>query len=214
MKKKIYIVGGMAYYDYVNWILPLGFEVTKNLEEASLVWANGGEDWHWKWYHKSKNPPHPYVSFNLFRDNEEMPIFKKAIELGIPIGATCRGCQILPVLAGEGGKIVQHQTGQSSYHKFKTYDGLELMCTSSHHEAMWPFDLKEGEDYKLLGWTENTLKSRYLDQVTQELTKPEAEVVFFPKIKALGYQMHFEWDLGNKEGIKWAQDTLQKFLKV
>jgi len=211
--KKVYVVGGGIYNDYVNWILPLGFEITDKLEECSLVWACGGEDWHWSWYHKSENAPHPTLGCNINRDNQEMKILEKAIKLEIPIGSTCRGCQILPVLAGDCGKIVQHQNNPSGYHKFKTYDGLELNCTSSHHNSAYPYYLDK-ESYVLLGWSENLLKYRYLDSVNQDLNSPETEVVFYPKIRALGFQMHWEWDLQNKEGIKWAQETLIKFLKV
>lgn len=209
--KKLYIIGGQVYLDYVNWILPLGFKITSIIQEADLCVATGGEDWHPNWYHKGTIKPHNTLSCNIYRDKQELMVLEKAINLKIPIVGICRGSQIFPVLAGEGGKIVQHQNNPAYKHLFKTYDGKELVCTSSHHNAAYPYNLPK-DSYELLGWSENLLNYRFLNSEEQDLESPETEVVYYPKIKCLGFQMHPEWQLKDEESMKWYADTLNKFL--
>lgn len=212
--KNLYIIGGNSGLNYASWILPLGFKTTEKLEEANLCLAIGGEDWHPSWYQNKDIIPHRSLHCNYHRDQYEIKEFEKAINLNIPIVGVCRGSQIMPVLAGRNGKIIQHQSNNKFNHLFKTHDGLILNCTSEHHNAAYPYDLNK-EDYELLGWSENILSFRFLNQNEQvPEDKPETEVVFYPKIKSLGFQMHWEWDLANKNGIQWAQKTLIKFLNI
>jgi hypothetical protein len=207
-ERQKYVVG--EDYNYINWIKPLGFTITNKLEEANLICGTGGEDWHPSWYN-CKNP-HPTLSCNINRDKFEWDIFNKAINLKIPIVGICRSSQILPVLVdNKKGKIVQHQNNPSYFHLVKTHDNLIIQVTSDHHNAAWPYDL-EANQFRLLSWSDNLLNFRYLNADIQNLVMPETEVVYYPSIRAIGYQMHPEWDLSNDKMIKWCQDVLINFL--
>jgi len=214
MRKKVYVLGG-GYSHYCNWIIPLGFEFTNNLEEANLCVAEGGADWDNRWYSTEK--PHHTVSCHTERDNFEIPLLLKAIKLKVPICGICRGAQIMPYLVdSKKGKIAQHQNHHGFIHPMKTYDGLTIPVSSMHHQAAWPYDLDE-KTYKLLGWTENLIEYRFLTADKQELTKPETEVVVYPYTGGglLGFQMHPECQFGEKKyekTMKWYSDTLIKFL--
>lgn len=215
MSKKLYVVGGHKS-NYANWILPLGFEFTNKLDKTvSICLGEGGEDWDSSWY--KCNSTHDTVYSNLARDNYEMPIFKKAIDLGVAIVGICRNSQILPILVNpDKGRIVQHQSSPGFIHDMKTYDGLNIQVSSTHHECAYPYNLIKDKEYKLLGWSENLLKFRYLDADTQDMQMPETEVVAYPTINAIGYQMHPEMQFGEPgyaQSIKWYQDTLVKFLE-
>lgn len=209
--KDIKILLAQGYTEYMNWI-PNSKEV-KSIEEADLVLFEGGADVSPHLYGESE---HPKTMTQVIRDNYEVKLYKKAIELGKPVLGICRGSQLTCVMAG--GKLVQHQNNPAFIHKMKTIDG-EILVSSTHHQAQYPFNLPL-EDFKILGCTENMLDF-HEDGNEKELNPiVECEVVYYPKINALGIQPHPEmlWANGKpkegfEESIKWFQDTLDKFLK-
>lgn len=209
-KLKIYLVQGNT--NYVNWIPNV--ELVDSLEKADLVLFEGGEDVDPSFYLEEKNPN---TYSNIKRDNKEIPIYNRAIDSDIPVLGICRGSQLSCVMAG--GKLVQHQPNPSFIHPMKTIEG-EILVSSTHHQAQYPFNLPT-EEFKILGCTENMLD--FHQGGNQEELNPvvECEVVYYPKINALGIQPHPEmlWDTKlNKprerfeESIKWFRDILSKFL--
>lgn len=203
--RKIYVVGGDK--TYANW---MEGEIVDKMEDASLVLGTGGEDWHPKWYGENENP-HRSVYSNINRDNYEMKEFQKAIKLNKPIIGICRSAQGGCVLAG--GKLVQHQNNQGYTHYVKCSNGDKILVTSLHHQAQYPFNLKEGEDYKLLNWTENELGKRYLNGNKLAENSIEVETAYYPKIKFLSIQSHPEmyFSESNKEcekGISYFRNLL------
>jgi peptidase C26-like protein len=179
-KIKIYHVDGDEQYS--NWIS--NREIVSKLEDADLVVAEGGEDWQSSWYNE---PTHPKAYHNYKRDVYERVQFQKAVTLKKPLLGICRNAQGLCVFAG--GRLVQHQSNPHSLHKIKTSMGESISITSSHHQAMYPFDMPK-EDYKILGWTENMLEF-HEDGNQQEMNPPvECEILYFPKINALCIQGH------------------------
>ena len=76
MNKKVYVVGGGI--GYVNWILPLGFEVTKDFEIADLVCFTGGEDVDPSLY---KSEKHYSTYSNIHRDNYELEYLRAKKEI-------------------------------------------------------------------------------------------------------------------------------------
>ncbi len=207
--RKIYVIGGDT--DYASWMQ--GALVSK-MEDCDLVVGTGGEDWHPSWYYKG-HAPHPTLGTNYGRDLYEKREFDKAIKLNKKIIGICRSSQGL-CGAVAGGEIVQHQSNDAFIHKIKTYDGREIKTSSTHHNAQFPFRrLKEGSEYKLLGWTENMLRYRYLDANNEANTNlPEAEDVYYPKINAIGINGHPEMlnPIEYKETIKYYQELLNKFM--
>lgn len=206
MVKKILVVGGDL--GYTNWF-PFEIEFVRDLNEAELIVFTGGSDVDPRIYNESE---HPTTYSNYDRDLVEQEIFNEAKELGILCVGVCRGSQFLCCMAG--GKLVQHQQNPMYIHDINTYDDKAIKVTSTHHQAAYPFDLSE-DDYKVLGWTEN-ISEYHEDGDEFEMNPPlECEIVYYPKINALGIQSHpehyFKKD-GYEEDIKWFQDLLIKFL--
>ena len=199
--RKIYVVGG--YNDYANW---MEGEITTDMKEANLIVFCGGEDIHPSLYGEKQ---HPQTSCNLQRDLYELEIYEEALQMGIPCFGTCRGIQLLSVF--NKARLVQHQTSQPYKHLIHTFDGEDVIVTSSHHQAVFPFNLPE-TNYKILGWTENL--SRYHEDGNQQEMNPpvEVEAIYFPKTRCLGVQGHLEWQLEDDKTIKWGRTLLNKLL--
>lgn len=181
-KIKIYIVGRSL--EYANW---LDCELVKIIEEADLVMFTGGEDVSPSLYNE---PAHKTTYTNSDRDAYEVIQFNKALELNKPMIGICRGSQFLCVMSG--GKLVQHQQNKYSYHNLKMWDNEDILISSTHHQAQYPFNLPK-EDYKILGWTEN-ISQFHLNGAGEELNpEVECEIVYYPKTKCLGIQGHPEY---------------------
>lgn len=190
MSRKIYIVGGTKHY--AKWMLG---EVVDQMELADLVVFTGGEDVDPALYGETT---HPYTNSNINRDTRELAEFDKALEMGKHMIGICRGSQFLCVMSE--GRLVQHQQNPHYTHPIKLQgrDG-EIIITSTHHQAMYPYDMPRDE-WKLLGWT-NGISAFHQDGKQQEmlgLELPEAEIVYFPKTRALGIQGHPEMMDENK----------------
>ena len=190
---KVYVVG--AQKGYASWLK--GVELTDDLENCDIVMFTGGEDVHPSFYNEKVGS---YTSFNLDRDIYEAQMFAAATELGKPIIGICRGSQLSCAMSG--GRLVQHQQNNHQYHDIITWDGQELPISSTHHQAQYPYELPKTE-FKLIAWTDN-LSKMHLDGNNKEISdKPfrEAEIVFYPKTRALGIQGHPEW-MDRKKYIK------------
>jgi putative glutamine amidotransferase len=206
LKRKIYVVGPQK--GYANW---MNGELVDTIEKADLVVFTGGEDVSPELYNE---PSHPTTGNSPRRDKEEVIEYTKAKALNKSMIGICRGSQFLCVMAG--GKLVQHQMNPLNVHSIETLDGKTIDITSSHHQAQYPFLLKPDEEYKLLAWTKGMSKYHF-DGVGKELSLidgKEAEIVYYPKIKALGIQGHPEW-MGReeyKETFNYLDNLLNKHL--
>ncbi len=207
-KLKIYHPNGWqgGWSHYTNWMGER--ELVNSLDEADLVLFAGGTDVESVHYNE---PAHPRAEYpDRERDKTEIAIYKDAIKLGKKIVGVCRGSQLTSVQAG--GRLVQHQGGQDYIHKMKTSDGSTVLTTSTHHQAQYPFEMKEGEDYKLLAWTEGLSSFHYDGEGNEMNPEKEAEVVYYPKINALAIQGHPE-DLDSEEDLKYFKNLLNKLLE-
>lgn len=124
-----------------------------------------------------------------------------------------------------GGKLVQDQRNPGTHLMKIEGSNSEILVTSTHHQAQYPFNLSESEDYKIIGWTEGLVGKRK-NGYDEDLTAPkECEVVIYPKINALAIQPHPEYMIAGKtddgtpiahakfeESVKWFQETLNNFL--
>ncbi len=200
-KLKVFIVGN-GFSEYINWFPS---KQVFHMHEADLILLAGGPD---------NNPDmygdqwHPTTSVDEARDIWEDKACKEGIKMGIPLIGVCKGAQLMSIQAG--GRLVQHQWNPGM-HSMQTYDGQELVVTSTHHQAQYPFNLAEDE-YKILGWTENMCKY-HEDGNQQEMNPPvECEIVFYPKINALGVQLHPEYLEYDHPTNKWMRNLLEKFI--
>lgn len=206
-KRFIYVVGNSV--GYMNWMQG---QLISSLEDADLICFTGGEDVDPSFYNE---PKHPTTFCNSIRDSYEKDTFEKALLLNKPMIGICRGSQFLCVM--NGGKLVQNQENKFSSHYLKTFDNKIIQITSTHHQAAYPWNLKEGEDFKLLGWTKklscfhhNGDNKEIVNNVVRDSI--ECENVFYPKTKCLGIQGHPEWMKSNSFDVKYLQKMLNKFL--
>ena len=142
---------------------------------------------------------------NINRDNEESDMYNYFSHL--PKLGICRGSQFLTVMSG--GKLVQHVEGHTRNHKIhldvegyslrggNSNDLLELEITSTHHQMMFPYNLKHNA-YKILGWSKKYLSDVYLDGENKEIELPtdflEPEIVYYKNSRSLCVQGHPEMD--------------------
>ncbi len=209
-QRKVYSAGnGRHDCGYANWMQATGF--VSKIEEADFVIGLGGSDVGCKYYNQ---PDSGLLGSNEYCDSKEYPDFTKAIKLGKPIVGICKGAQWGAALAG--GAIFQ-DVRHPWHHKITTHDGKKLIVNSLHHNLQDVSNLKENEDYKLLAWAEN-LSPHHLNGWRQDMEcEKEPEIVFYPKIKLLGYQFHPEMMFRNEnkdynETIAYCRDLLNKFL--
>lgn len=158
------------------------------IEKATLVLFTGGVDISPSIYGKA---PHPMTQdAHDHRDEYEKAMFNEALELNLPMLGLCRGSQLLCALSG--GILVQH-SNHPARHEIITSEDVKFSTNSCHHQRAYPF--VEGCEHKLLAWAPYGLSSFNEGESREDdmTGKPEAEVVFYPKTKALGIQGHPEW---------------------
>jgi len=123
----------------------------------------------------------------------------------------CRGLQLLHVMAG--GKLVQDI--DHSHHGLITYDGLSLPSNTLHHQQVMFEGMIEGEDYKLLAWSDIT-SPYHMDGRDKNYNfgpnYKDPEVVYYPKIGAIGIQGHPEMMSENSPTLRWLNTQIRKYL--
>jgi hypothetical protein len=210
--KNVYVVGGRTYEDYVNWILPLGFKITFDINDSDVVFFAGGEDVSPFLYGEETGS---YISKSEYRDQKEISVYLKALELKLPCIGICRGGQFLTVM--NGYKIVQHMSHPSN-HDVTTFDGKQFKVTSSHHNQflLQPNKNMEQSDYQLIAWT-NKLSPIHLNGRDEDYNFPsdykEPEIVLYDgrdlgKSKCLAVQGHCEWCPLESEFVKYCQELV------
>lgn len=173
------------------------------VERAALViW--GGGDISPTIYNQ---PPNKYCGAEVKlsrRDQMEMEMAYKAMELGMPIIGICRGAQLMCCLSG--GSLVQHvENHAGGYHKIETSEGEILNCPSLHHQMMYPWSRgADGvEKWDMLAWCPEPRSSVYYVEPSEkegeepeQVTIPgkqEPEVIWIPGTKSLCIQSHPEF---------------------
>lgn len=186
--RRVFVIGGSVGYS--NWCQAT--ELVDRMEDADLAILTGGEDISSSIYNE---PAHPSTYCTPSRDKYELAAFDRALELQVPLLTICRGAQL--TCARLGGKLVQDQPNPAYLHPMQTFDGKTLMISSMHHQAMWPWNLKEGEDFHVLAWTTH-LSSYHEGGYGEEMVDGvvegdrELEIAYFLKAKALCIQGHPE----------------------
>jgi gamma-glutamyl-gamma-aminobutyrate hydrolase PuuD len=205
-QRKCFVVG--PSHEYANWTNSI---VVTDMKAADFVLFTGGEDVSPSLYGKNA---HPTTVANMERDIKEMAAYRMARAMDKPLLGICRGAQFLCVMAG--GILVQHQRHPSN-HKIRVTSPIhEITVTSSHHQRQYPFERELS--FMLLGWC--ALSPFSYGEGDEEIgkDKPEVEIAYYPKIKALAIQSHPEWQTYSKakedtDAIGYFQELLDKLLK-
>lgn len=186
VKRTIKIYHANNIQGYSNWIT--NREIVDNIEEADLVFFEGGADVAPEFYGEPKGSQ-TYNSPET--DRRELAVYKEASKLDKPMFGTCKGLQLLCAMAG--GRLVQHQQ-HPGRHDITTIDGQVIQMNSLHHQAAFPFNLSK-DQYEVLA-TANNLSPMHLDGTDSEMfinpEYQEVEAAYFPKINGLGIQGHPE----------------------
>lgn len=129
------------------------------------------------------------------RDLAELALIEQARKMGLPIVGLCRGAQLL--CAVDGGTLVQHITNHSSSGNHSIRDtrvpDKYYKSNSAHHQMMQPLagvgnivlaDIQQD----VVGYGENNICKIY---------NSCPEIVYFPRLRAIGIQGHPEWMPGS-----------------
>jgi len=145
-----------SYINFLNSLSELKVEITKfsdivdkdKYKPLDLLLFTGGEDVTPNMYGENKGE---HTKNNNKRDLKEEKIF--SIYYSTPKLGICRGSQFLTVMAG--GKLIQHIEGHNNgYHEIENIEGQYFSMTSTHHQMMFPYNLKNHK-YILLAWSKN-----------------------------------------------------------
>jgi len=193
---KVFSEWGKCAYD--------GF-LLEHPEKVALVVFTGGHDVHPELYGEDVGA---YTFTSIKRDMYEGMVFEYAFKHKIPMLGICRGAQFLCVKAG--GKLVQDVNNHGGMHRIVTHDGKDLYCNSSHHQMQLP-----AKDAFPLAWAEpKRSPNHYLNGDNEQIeVDREYEVVYYPKINAVGIQYHPEWLSFNHPCVQYAKEVAKSYLK-
>ena len=177
------------------------------LKGADLLVLWGGEDISPSIYGQMVSKA--YATSKLSRRDEmELNLINAAVQLEVPILGFCRGAQML--CAFGGGKLWQDVIGHHGTHQI-VYKEKLYTTNSIHHQMMIPTD-----DMVVLAVAED-VRSPYKygeETVPVECKDPEPEIVYFPKLKALGIQGHPEWLGAESDLVKLTRELTKEYLNV
>ncbi len=176
---------------------------------ALVIW--GGEDISPSIYGQKASRKTQAEDEPSTRDKFELALMKKAIALDIPIIGICRGAQLACAVAG--GTLVQHVDNHGMSHMMITSDDHELVTNSVHHQMMNPFKI----EHELLAWSSPLrIATQYFGEdnklISPEEMPFEPEVVWFPKIKALGIQGHPEFGSAKPPFIRYCHEVIKRYI--
>lgn len=201
---KVLVIGNENYGKWID-----GYEVAGSIEEADIVVFTGGEDVQSELYGEK---PHHLTYSNPRRDKVEIELFNKAKDLGKLIVSICRGSQFMTVMAG--GKLVQHVNNHAigGTHEIITVNGQKMQVTSTHHQMMYPFNMKD-EDYEILAFASPRLSDVYFKNnvMVYGNIEYEPEVVWYNKIKALAIQLHPEYMDKDSDVVLWLNKLIKYY---
>jgi gamma-glutamyl-gamma-aminobutyrate hydrolase PuuD len=202
-KIKIYISNPQSGND--AWWLPTPYEVVDQIGKANLVMFIGGPD---VTPHLYGHSSHSTTCNSITRDEVDKQAYDIATSLNLPKIGICRGAQFLCVMAG--GALIQDQSNSLSRHVVRTFSRNEILVSSDHHQAQYPWNLPEGT-WDLLGWTEkishihtgwhssgvfaeliNNCAHKYNSPIKGS-NLPEIEDAYYRNINGLAIQCHPEW---------------------
>lgn len=191
---------------YSSW-LP-NRKLVDKIEDADIVWINGGGDWASELYNQKPHPNNWNTGLSQ-RDIQELEDMKTAVKLGKFIIGTCRGLQGIQILAG--GALIQDISHPGS-HKIKTFDGNELTTSSLHHQLIDPTSLPE-DKCKIIAWAENLSHHHENGDQKEVIIDREPEIVYYPELKGLGWQGHPELQSPDSQMVTYCKELVYDLLE-
>jgi len=189
---KVYIVSGNI--EYSRMFSDMGWEITANFDEASLIQFTGGADVSPILYGEAT---YQYTQINPARDQQEQMIYMAGIKHEKPMAGICRGGQFLNVMCG--GKLWQHVEGHLGDHDaYDVASQKEVEVSSTHHQMMVPRErpgvkilLTACEARQLTGMCSVNIGKPY--SVTIYDPKPDIEALHYKHERVLCFQPHPEF---------------------
>jgi putative glutamine amidotransferase len=134
LQMQFYLTG--PEYDRVgfkSWLGRADCREVDNPGEADFVIFTGGSDVNPQYYGERILP---CTHYDDKRDQEDIALYRRCLEEGIPMVGVCRGAQFLWVM--KGGALVQdvdnHNNGEHLIHNFA--DKNQYMASSVHHQMV------------------------------------------------------------------------------
>lgn len=182
-------------------------------QDAELVIMPGGSDWGTEYYNHEPIKGQSWGNSKL--NQQEYDLAKEAIAQGKYVWGNCKGLQLVTILAG--GWLIQDMS-HGGGHEITTNRGVKFNVNNAHHQLCFPYDLPK-EDYELIGWAEQ-LSRRHIIQGNRQLKFPEIaldengkfmepEIIWYPKIKAMGAQFHPEW-MSSCKALSFVNDIIRE----
>lgn len=183
--KSVYIVNGS--YAYVMLFKALGFHVSSDIGNSSLVCFTGGEDVTPSLY---GDKSHSYTGNNVHRDEMEAKLYRYALSQGIPMVGICRGGQFLNVM--NGGRMYQHVSKHTQSHDIVDLQtGETIHVSSTHHQMMMPAAHADVVAVSHLGGTREWFDG---EVARRDVSEMDYEVVHYVDTNCLCFQPHPEFD--------------------
>ena len=199
---KVFVASGRSYYAYASWILSMNRanSIEDDIKKCNLVLLPGGADISSELYGEQTLDG---TWSSESRDIHEVAVAEYAIKHGIPLYGTCRGAQLICVLAG--GKLVQdmnHDSGHTltvvNHKKYESITCNTIYTNSIHHQLQYPYNIKQNE-YEIICFANNikdinSIRTGINSIIDKNIIKVEGEpeVVYYKKINGLGIQGHPE----------------------
>jgi len=217
-KKKLNILFacGTNPIEYIEY-LKLLFDITvvsisqiNNRDfHVDLIVFTGGEDVSPSLYGEEIGK---YTGCNMKRDETERNIFQ-GLRRHTPKLGICRGAQFLTVM--NKGKLVQHVENHGQTHDITIVGMGQYKMTSTHHQMMYPFNLKPS-DYSLLAWSTHYRSPVYLDGNNKQIEKSrdflEPEIVYYHNSNSLCIQGHPEFSSATDEIKKVTLSLIEELI--
>jgi gamma-glutamyl-gamma-aminobutyrate hydrolase PuuD len=174
------------------------------IERADLVVFTGGVDVNPALYGAERHSRTETPSDE--RDTQDINVYLKCVELGIPMIGVCRGAQFLAVM--EGAKLFQDVDGHNGSHPmFDHHTKTHIERVSSVHHQM----VKPCVGMEVIA-TAARSHVRHSDPDTKEEgSHADIEVFYFRDHAIVGFQGHPEYR-GYPQYTKWCLDTIQELV--
>lgn len=191
-----------AIFDSVDGVI-----YPHQLKEGGVLLLHGGADISPAIYGQKANKFCHADNTLSHRDTQEVALVKRALELNMPIIGICRGAQLL--CAMDGGILVQHLVNHGGGNHPIT-DGRSVTkyeSNSAHHQMLKP---NKKHNNVILAMAETYVNGYEEDEVLREYDHVP-EIVYFPKMNAIGIQGHPEW-MPKSDFTKYCASLIQEFL--
>ena len=132
MCKKVLVLGNERAYVVMYQLR--GYTIVDSIEDADIIQFTGGEDVSPVLYGEES---HPTTWASYPRDQYEMDIYTKCLDLGKGMVGICRGGQFLNVMSG--GRLMQDVDNHALWEGHFAIDmlkGGKVDVTSTHHQMM------------------------------------------------------------------------------